>query len=116
MATPLQNAVLAMHNTLKAAAGVEVVYTQGSATFIVTALPGSTLTDSTFADGSVRTDRSHDFVISMDELFVTPTAGDTIDWDSRKYQVSHPAGGKVFDEVGPYKQLYRIHTKEMNAS
>ena len=113
MATPLQNAVTALHASLKQAAGVTVEYTQSGTVVELTAVPGRTTVESEFGDGTVRSDRTADFVVNITDLGLTPAQGDTIVWDSRTYEVMHPAGGKVYEEVGPYRQLYRIHTKEV---
>lgn len=116
MTTPLQNAVNRLHTSLSGVAGVTVIYTQnGQTPFEIEAIPGRTTVEAEFADGAVHTDRTLDFVVKIEDFYLTPAKGDVIDWDERKFEVMHPAGGKVFEEVGPYKQLYRIHTKEVYA-
>lgn len=118
MPTPLANAVNVAFNSLAFAGGVCVTYTQGLTIHKnVEALPGRTDTESQFSDGTIRTSRMADFIVPIESLFgLVPMKGDTIVWDDRKYEVMHPAGGRVYDEMGPYKQLYRIHTKEVYAS
>lgn len=116
MPTPLANAVNSLMSALKAAAGVEITYSRGVSEIIINAIPGNTLSESTFADGSVRTTRIADFIVQIADLGLTPQRGDRIDWDGRRYEVRHPGDGRVFEEVGPYKQSYRVHTVEVNVS
>lgn len=112
----MQNAIGSLIQAVHGAAGGEVTYSRGATDIVVTAAPGNTLTESTFADGSVRTTRIADFLIKVADLGLTPKQGDRITWDGRLYEVRHPSGGRVFDEAGPYKQLFRVHTVEVNGS
>lgn len=110
-------AIDALFAGLAASNGVSVVYTPtGLAAINLTAIPGVTDTEATAADGTVRTMRSHDFVVKISALGRTPERGDAITYDSRKYVVANINGRRHFDEVGPFKQLYRIHTKQIDAS
>lgn len=113
----MQNAVAGLFASLRGAAGVTVEYTQTSSgiEFQITAVPGRTRFESEFVDGSVRSDSAFDFIMSADDMALTPARGDVIVWDDRRFEVMHPAGGKVFEEIGPYRQLYRVHTKEVYA-
>jgi hypothetical protein len=116
MTTPLANAVTALHASLTETAGVTVTYSQGGTnTIIQAAIPGRTSVEAQFADGSVRTEKLFDWIVSQDALpGMKPTKGDVIDWEGRRYEVLHPAGGKVYEEVGPYQQLFRIHTRQVH--
>jgi hypothetical protein len=94
-----------------------VQYTQDGLTQPLTAVPGRTAVEMETSDGVVRTDKIHDFIVEVAELAgITPRQGDRITWDQRRFEVMSPGsgtGGKVYEEEGPYKQLYRIHTKEI---
>ena len=117
MANVLQNAISAALKSVRASAGVVVDYTQGATTVNdCPAIPGSTTTESEFADGVVRTDKSHDFIIEREDLPFTPAKGDRIVWNTRTYDVMHPANGRVYEDIGPFRQAWRIHTKEVNGS
>lgn len=114
--TPLASAVAAMHASLTETAGVAVTYRQGGvATIIQGAIPGRTSVEAQFADGSVRTEKLFDWIIPQEALAgAKPAKGDVIDWEDRRFEVLHPAGGKVYEEVGPYQQLFRIHTRQVH--
>jgi hypothetical protein len=113
MQPQLKAAIDSLWRAQKSAAGVTVTYTQSGQSKNLTAVPGRTLTEADFGEGVIRTDRMHDFIVNIDEFGLVPQRGDTISWDGRKYEVLNPTGGKHFDEIGPYKQLYRIHAKEV---
>lgn len=115
MTPQVKAAVDSLWRAHKQAAGVTIAYTQDGVTKSVVAVPGRTLTEADFGEGVIRTDRMHDFIVNIDEFGLTPQRGDTILWDERKYEVLNPTGGKHYQEVGPYKQMYRIHAKEVYA-
>lgn len=118
MTTFLQNAIGILRQTVQSAAGVTVNYVRlsNSSETELTAVPGSTQTEADNGDGVIRTDRMHDFIVDVADLGFVPSAGDRIEWDSRTYEVMNPTGGKHYDEVGPYQQMYRIHTKQVYGS
>ena len=118
MATPLQSSIDLLRQTLSSAAGVTIDYTTVSdgSVYSLTAVPGSTATEADFGDGIIRQDRLHDFIVNVRDLGFEPEPGDTIAYDSRLYEVMQANGLKHFSEVGPYKQMYRIHTRQVSAS
>ena len=116
MPTPMQNAIDSLRTGLLSSAGVSIAYVQGATTVNLQAIPGQTKTETDQGDGVVRQYRMADFIVQQSALGLTPARGDTITYDSRRYVVANPSGGKCYDEVGPYAQMYRIHTKEINAS
>lgn len=103
---------------LSQAAGVTVTYTHTALgiSYQVTAVPGRTDIEADQGDGVLRTTRLHDFSIMMDDLQVQPEAGDVITWDQRTYEVNNPASDRYAVEMGPYQQMWRIHTVEVYGS
>ena len=59
------------------------------------------------ADGTVLA-LVKDFAVAANAIEI----GDRIVWDGREYQVLTFGLDRQYREIGPYKQLYRIHTKE----
>lgn len=114
----LQQAVDSLRRSLQSSGGVTVRYAViGGSEIELTAIPGNTDTQAEFGDGVIRTERSHDFIIAIEDLGHVPQPGDRIVWDGRTYEVMNPTGlDKHYDEVGPYQQMYRIHTKQVYGS
>lgn len=111
-----ETAVDVLNRSVAAVAGVSVVYTpRGGTAKTITATPSPMVTDVQYEDGTVRTHRSVDFVVSASDLTATPVSGDSIVWSGRKFTVSHPAGGDVYDSVGTGSTVWKIHTKEVYA-
>ena len=116
MPTPQEAAVDVLWLSQKAAAGVAVTYSRGATNVSLTAVPGRTITEQDNGDGTVRTMRVVDFVVLKTDLGLTPALADKITWGTRKFAVHMPAGVRHFETIGPYQTMYRIHTKEINAS
>lgn len=74
-------------------------------------------TDFEVADESGLTIGSHvvDFLILADALGLTPEAGDVIAADGRRYEVMNLGGEGCWRWSDPYRQTYRIHTKDIGA-
>jgi hypothetical protein len=74
-------------------------------------------TDYEVADGYGATIQSHviDFLILADELGLEPEPGDVIVADGRKYEVMNLGGEGCWRWSDPYRQTYRIHTKDIGA-
>lgn len=117
MSTPLENAASALWSALKPAAGESVTYSQGATTVTATALPGSSPIVAETLEGTIRTDKSQDFVFkSADLLGVVPQRGDTIMWGSRKFEVIQPGADRQYYYSDPYQVMIRVHCKEISAS
>jgi len=69
------------------------------------------------ADESGLTIGSHvwDFLILADELGLEPEPGDVIAADGRRYEVMNLGGEGCWRWSDPYRQTYRIHTKDIGA-
>jgi len=74
-------------------------------------------TDLEVADESGLTITAHvwDFLILADELGLEPEAGDVIASDGRRYEVMNLGGDGCWRWSDPYRQTYRIHTKDIGA-
>ncbi len=103
--------VVAAHN------GISVTYRRGSAASVVTATPGSTVFR--FNDEYGRTVRteSRDFLIAVSDLaaLTEPERGDQIeetqDGVVYTYEVLAPNSEPCWRYSGPFRKIYRIHTK-----
>jgi hypothetical protein len=75
-------------------------------------------TEAEVADESGLTVRSHvwDFLILADELGMEPEPGDVIAADGRRYEVMNLGGEGCWRWSDPYRQTYRIHTKDIGPS
>lgn len=69
------------------------------------------------ADESGLTVSAHvwDFLILAEELGFDPQAGDVIAANGRRYEVMHSGGDGCWRWSDPYRQTYRIHTKDIGA-
>jgi len=56
-----------------------------------------------------------DFLILADELGLEPEPGDVIAANGRKYEVMNLCGEGCWRWSDPYRQTYRIHTKDIGA-
>ena len=56
-----------------------------------------------------------DFLILADELGLVPEAGDVIAANGRRYEVMNLGGEGCWRWSDPYRQTYRIHTKDIGA-
>jgi len=74
-------------------------------------------TEAEVADESGLTVTSHvwDFLILADELALEPEPGDVIATDGRRYEVMNLGGEGCWRWSDPYRQTYRIHTREIGA-
>ncbi len=54
-----------------------------------------------------------DFLVLADELAFEPKPGDVIVADGRLYEVLDLAGERCWRWSDPYRQTYRIHTKDI---
>jgi hypothetical protein len=74
-------------------------------------------TDFEVADESGLTIGSHvwDFLILADALGFEPEPGDVIAADGRRYEVMNLGGEGCWRWSDPYRQTYRIHTKDIGA-
>jgi len=74
-------------------------------------------TDVELADESGLTINAHvwDFLILGDELGFDPEPGDVIVADGRRYEVMNLGGEGCWRWSDPYRQTYRIHTKDIGA-
>ncbi len=92
-----------------------VGYSRDGATSTVSATYGRT--DATLADESGLTvvARVWDFLILADELAFEPVAGDVITVDGRRHEVLDLPDEGCWRWSDPYRQTYRIHTKDIGA-
>ena len=74
-------------------------------------------TDFEVADESGLKIGSHvwDFLILADALGFEPEAGDVIVADGRRFEVMNLGGDGCWRWSDPYRQTYRIHTKDIGA-
>jgi len=72
-------------------------------------------TDFEVADESGLTVESHiwDFLILADDLGFEPEPGDVIAANGRRYEVMNLGGDGCWRWSDPYRQTYRIHTKDI---
>ena len=64
--------------------------------------------------GAIRT-HVVDFLILADELPLEPEAGDVVVADGQRYEVMDLGGDGCWRWSDPYRQTYRIHTKDIGA-
>ena len=104
---------LEQQRTAHCSSPVEYRRPPGSAT--VNATYGKT--DFEVADESGLTIGSHvwDFLILADELGFDPQSGDVIAANGRQYEVMNLGGEGCWRWSDPYRQTYRIHTKDIGA-
>ena len=72
-------------------------------------------TDFELADDYGATIEAHmiDFLINADDLGLEPQPGDVIVSDSRKYEVMNLGDEGCWRWSDPYRQTYRVHTKDI---
>jgi hypothetical protein len=92
-----------------------VEYRRAPDAYTVSATYGKT--DYDVADESGLTIGSHvwDFLIQANELGLEPEPGDVIVTNGRKYEVMNLGGEGCWRWSDPYRQTYRIHTKDIGA-
>jgi hypothetical protein len=59
--------------------------------------------------------RVWDFLVLADELGLEPEPGDVIAADGRRYEVMNLGGQGCWRWSDPYRQTFRIHTKDIGA-
>ena len=92
-----------------------VIYHRDITEYPVNATFGKT--DFEVADESGLTIGSHvwDFLILAADLGIEPEAGDVIAADGRRFEVMNLGGDGCWRWSDPYRQTYRIHTKDVGA-
>ncbi len=92
-----------------------VVYRRELAEYPVNATFGKT--DFEIADESGLTIGSHvwDFLILAVDLGIEPESGDVIVTNGRRFEVMNLSGEGCWRWSDPYRQTYRIHTKDVGA-
>ena len=92
-----------------------VEYRRPPDAYTVTATYGKTGFE--VADESGLTINAHvwDFLILADELGFDPEPGDVIAANGRRYEVVNLGGEGCWRWSDPYRQTYRIHTKDIGA-
>jgi hypothetical protein len=112
----IESSMADLFTTMLSQGGQTVFYDDGLVPFQLEAIPGVTQIQYQGSEGDIRTGRLHDFIVWIDDMGGRiPKHGDEITWQDRVYAVSTPAGLRHYEEIGPYKQVYRIHTREKNA-
>ena len=93
-----------------------VVYRRDITEYPVNATFGKT--DFEIADESGLTIGSHvwDFLILAVDLGIEPEAGDVIVTNGRRFEVMNLSGEGCWRWSDPYRQTYRIHTKDVGPS
>lgn len=79
----------------------------------VNATIGKTDYDITSESGLTIKAQTVDYLIQAEELALEPEAGDVIVSDGRRFEVMNLAGEGCWRWCDPYRQTYRIHTKEI---
>jgi hypothetical protein len=102
-------------NMMEAHCSSSVGYRRGKDTRTVNATYGKT--DVELADESGLTINSHiwDFLIHADALGFDPEPGDVIAANGRRYEVMNLGGDGCWRWSDPYRDMYRIHTKDIGA-
>ena len=92
-----------------------VEYRRSPDTYAVSATYGKT--DFEIADESGLTVGSHvwDFLILAEALGLEPEPGDVIAANGRQYEVMNFSSDGCWRWSDPYRQTYRIHTKDIGA-
>ena len=92
-----------------------VTYRRGQTEATVNATFGKT--DFEVNDESGLTIGAHvwDFLVLADDLGFEPEPGDVVVANERKYEVMNLAGDGCWRWSDPYRQTYRIHTKDTGA-
>lgn len=116
-ANRMQEAVDHLMARFGQAASVTISYTRGDMTIVgLAATVGRTPFE--VMDGDVLTAyESRDYLIAKDDLAsgglqLVPESGDLIaDADGRVYVVSVPKPMHVYESIGPFSSVYKIHTK-----
>lgn len=92
-----------------------VEYRRPPQTLIVNATFGRTGRDARGGTGPVIGAHAWDFLILADELGLEPRAGDVIVAEGRRYEVMDLDEEGCWRWSDPYRQTYRIHTKDIGA-
>ena len=113
MSDMLQNAVTWLGAQRLAHMSSQVEYRRDPDMLTVNATLGKT--DVEIADESGLTIGSHvwDFLIAAEELGFDPEGGDVIAANGRRYEVMNLGGEGCWRWSDPYRQTYRIHTKDI---
>jgi len=93
----------------------QVTYRRGTTDVTVNATYGATRYEQTDASGVVLESRVWDFLIAASELTATgePRSGDQIIADGQKYELLHVGDDGVWRFSDPFRQVYRIHTRQI---
>ena len=105
-----------------AAAGVTVTYQRGEQQAQLTAVVGQTIFEQTDEYGIINRTESRDFLIAVEDLAldgqpIEPARGDRIiETDStgtHTYEVMAPGDEPPWRFSDPHRQVYRIHTRQI---
>lgn len=92
-----------------------VEYRRPPAAVTVNATYGRTDVELADASGLTITASVWDFLIRADPLGFEPAPGDVIAADGRRYEVMNLSAEGCWRWSDPYRQTYRIHTKDIGA-
>lgn len=115
-----QRAIGAAQATIRRACGQVVTYRRDSESVEVTAVPGSTSTESSDADGVTVTGEVRDFLFAIEDLYlagrrIEPKRGDRITVPvgrmRRIYEVTSPGNAAHYRDSGTAGDTWRIHTR-----
>lgn len=90
----------------------QVVYRRGASDTTVNASYGATKYEQVDAGGVAIESRVWDFLIAADEIS-EPQAGDRIIADGQIYELLPLGGDGVWRWSDPFRQVYRIHTRQI---
>jgi len=92
----------------------QVIYRRGAVDTTVNATYGSTRYEEVDAGGVAIESRVWDFLIAADEIG-EPRVGDQIIADGQKYELLSVGSDGVWRWSDPFRQTYRIHTRQIGA-
>lgn len=91
----------------------DISYFHDEDEYIMKATTARAISKSVDASGVVIISGSFDFIISSSYFSFSPTTGDYILYDSKKYEVCNLPGEPCFRPTSVYRKNYRIHTMEV---
>jgi len=91
----------------------QVVYRRGDTDTAVNATYGETRYEQLDVQGFPIESRAWDFLVAASELGFEPQAGDQIIADGQVYELLPVGGDGVWRWSDPFRQTYRIHTRQI---
>lgn len=119
----IANTLVESFQTLASSAGVAIRYVRGDDAVDLAAVPGSTDYETETSGGIFESHQARDYLILADDLKiggerVKPKRGDeireTVAGEELTFPIMALGGSRHYDFSDPYRQILRVHTKQVN--